>query len=183
MLSRKLPRNNTTVRPLSLTPTFSLTSSTDPAGCAQDLAGATFALTLSSFSPSSHPLLPLLQTRLAALLHAHDWITALRVAHESWKGVVRVYPVGHPTRAIAACAIAKLMAIQRDESDDQAYWEDTSALEEGMRVMVAALKEVEIGFGKEGVLRSEMRGLIKNAEEGRELAWMTRGAIAQKGGQ
>lgn len=77
-----------------------------------------------------------------------------------------LYTNPHPARAISAAAVAKLLVISRDEGDDEAYWGDQQALRETHEVLILALREVEMGFGRqEGVLLKEMRGLTMNSDE------------------
>lgn len=77
---------------------------------------------------------------------------------------------------MALVAFAKLLVIQRDQEDEEKYWSDRRAMGVMMEVLVCALREVEVGFGRgnakgerESLVMAEVRGLIRNAEEGWEM--------------
>lgn len=68
-----------------------------------------------------------------------------------------------------------MLIITRDEGDEAGYWKNEQGVRENLNVLIAALGEVERGFGKnEGVVRDELRSLIRDAEEGLEMGSLSR---------
>ncbi|GAA5900110.1 hypothetical protein JCM5296_002059 [Sporobolomyces johnsonii] len=130
------------------------------------------------FAPSSYPLLHAYQLQLTLQLHAHDFPSALQSAHFAWQGATLIYPFGHPVRAVLSTTIARLsvMAPPSDSSSpetDLAYWSNLGQRTRGLAMLVEALKEVEVAFGKAeggGEMGRAVRALIRDQEEGMAMA-------------
>ncbi|CEQ40962.1 SPOSA6832_02648 [Sporobolomyces salmonicolor] len=130
------------------------------------------------FAPSSYPLLHAYQLQLTLQLHAHDFPSALQSAHFAWQGATLIYPFGHPVRAVLSTTVARLavMAPSSESSSpeaDLAYWSNLGQRARGVAMLVEALKEVEVAFGKVeggGEMGKAVRELLRDQEEGMAMA-------------
>ncbi|GAA5919477.1 hypothetical protein JCM1841_002222 [Sporobolomyces salmonicolor] len=130
------------------------------------------------FAPSSYPLLHAYQLQLTLQLHAHDFPSALQSAHFAWQGATLIYHFGHPVRAVLSTTVARLavMAPSSESSSpeaDLAYWSNLGQRARGVAMLVEALKEVEVAFGKVeggGEMGKAVRELLRDQEEGMAMA-------------
>ncbi|BGP19589.1 hypothetical protein JCM10213_009318 [Rhodosporidiobolus nylandii] len=133
---------------------------------------------------SSYPLLPALQLLLTLQLHASLFPAALATAKQAWSGAQRIYPYGHPVRAVLLSTLARLETVppppEAGPQAELAYWGDEGARAKGILRIVEAIKEAEVAFGKEGTGGGEMgrklRELVKDQEEGVAMARRVRAA-------
>jgi hypothetical protein len=116
----------------------------------------------------AHSLLLTLQ------LHSQNFTGAAETALSAWKGAQKLYVYGHPVRSILSTTIAQLASVSPSNpspEEDLRYWSNLKDRSNGLRMMVEALKECEIGFGKGGgEVGKKLRALIRDQEEGIEMA-------------
>ena len=115
---------------------------------------------------SSYPLLPLLRlhslllTPPASLIGLNNAIACLATAYS---GAEQVYPTGHPSLAIILSEWGKMLAmdIPPEWTDiKQTRIEMMRRLESAIIVLQKAILACEIGFGKKGLVKKEMEGLL-----------------------
>lgn len=126
--------------------------------------------------PSTHPLFALL--RLQALLDSSatpDGLTvvnpnrAIQAAALAWKGMLEVYPSGHPSIGIVLAELGKLLNLDTNEppasplGDRQGLVLPNSLLgrrQLALQTMQQSQLELRVGFGGDGgLVAAEMEGL------------------------
>lgn len=152
---------------------------TDPTSTIQLLLRLNTTLQRSRLAPTSHPFLASLQVLLSTLLHTGSFTPALPLSSHLYTQLCILHPTGHPTRAIALAAWAKLRASGSAQAGEEGerYWRDERGLREVVELLKRSGKEVEEAFGSEkgGVLRGELRELERQTEEGMKMAGLMKG--------
>lgn len=155
---------------------------TDPAAALINLSNSISSLGSFSpaLSPASYPLFHANSMALTLQIHSRDFATASRTALSAWHGATQLYSYGHPVRCILSSTIAQLAAIPPADPNPEAdleYWSNLKDRTAGLRMMVEALKECEIGFGTStggggggGQVGAKLRRLITDQEEGIAMA-------------
>ncbi|GAA6014676.1 hypothetical protein JCM11491_000190 [Sporobolomyces phaffii] len=158
------------------------TQYSDPAAALINLSNSISSLGSFSpaLSPASYPLFHASSMALTLQIHSRDFATAFRTALSAWHGATQLYSYGHPVRCILSSTIAQLAAIPPADPTPEAdleYWSNLKDRTAGLRMMVEALKECEIGFGTSkggggggGQVGAKLRRLIRDQEEGIAMA-------------
>ena len=126
-------------------------------------------------APSSYPLFQSYSLLLTLQLHSQEFSLAAQTALLARRGASKLYPYGHPVRSILSTTIAQLASIppaNPSPEEDLKYWSNLKDRTSGLKMMVEALKECEIGFGKKeggGQVGKKLRALIRDQEEGIEM--------------
>ncbi|GAA5826845.1 hypothetical protein JCM5353_005417 [Sporobolomyces roseus] len=149
----------------------------DPAVARISLSNAISSLTSISprLSPSAYPLSQALQLSTTLHLSSSSFALASQSAQSAWRGASLLYPYGHPVRSISSTTIARLASIAPSDpspEEDLRYWTNLKERSLGLRLMVEALKECEVGFGKKeggGEVGRKLRALVRDQEEGMEM--------------
>ncbi|GAA5964675.1 hypothetical protein JCM3765_004349 [Sporobolomyces pararoseus] len=154
------------------------TQYSDPAASLINLSNLISSLTTSfvpPLAPSAYPLFQSYSLLLTLQLHSQEFSSAAQTALSAWKGASNLYPYGHPVRSILSTTIAQLASIppvNPSPEKDLKYWSNLKDRTNGLKMMVEALKECEIGFGKKeggGQVGKKLRALIRDQEEGIEM--------------
>ncbi|POY74692.1 hypothetical protein BMF94_2167 [Rhodotorula taiwanensis] len=160
------------------------------------ISGLTTSLAPSPpIAPSASPLYPALQLLLTLQLHAHQFDEALPTATLALEGARRLFPAGHPVLALLMTTHARLVTTPpasdpaRPEPEMQ-YWMATDRRVQDIKILVAALREVEKAFGdgskgearkavfKGGEMAALLRVLIRDQEEGIEMGRRMKASMA-----
>lgn len=131
-----------------------------------------FQLTeIQRFHPASYPLLAIHRLALDRCLDRDAeqcgtarYQQAAKYAHEICAGLDTILHPGHPVRAVQRTVLGRLMSIC-SENDQAANTINTSA---ACVVLEHAHKELELAFGREGILRDQIGAEI--AQLRRDLA-------------
>ncbi|GAA5874153.1 hypothetical protein JCM16303_005755 [Sporobolomyces ruberrimus] len=152
------------------------TQYSDPAAAQINLSNLISSLTSFSprLSPTSYPLHQAYTLLLTLQLHSQDFSSASATAQLAWRGATKLYSYGHPVRCILSTTIARLASTPPSTTspeEDLRYWSNLKDRSLGVRMMVEALRECEVGFGKGGgEVGKKLRELVRDQEEGIEMA-------------
>lgn len=140
------------------------------------LAATMAKLHHEAHAPWSHPFLAVVQSLLSMLLHGQDFAAALPIAQMVWSALSVLHPDGHPTRAVALAAFAKLRIVETNSGDEERYWRDEKELQITIKTVLGALEEVRAGFGSGGRLEAELSNSMRQIEEGMTMTKAARGS-------